>query len=672
MSMNSEPQGRSEAENESASHPVETAVPLLDRFDLVYLLRKYIRFLIAVPAACVALAVVYYMFKQPVFESSGLIYIDPKFDRIIQFENGNGGNQSDLDSLKSLEIAMVGSSMVLRVVDKLGLRDEEGFLPAGMTKDGSPPDDKLVGFLQKERFHAGLVADTRLIEISVMDPDAERSRLIADTFTSEFGRFLVEQKQSEAFAARGILEKQAQKARDAAKVAEATLGEFRTAHPDFPVEQDHDLYAQRLTQFSNELNSVVRQRLELESQVEALNDVDAKASPIAVIELAGFQGMAHVSSLLSQRAAADAALASAKQQLVPSDRRYQAAQAAFESNDKQLRDLATEITTAIRSKFKATQSREVGLRAELATLQGGLVGMKALSSEFRGLQQQVDRGWLVHETLQTRLSESVIAEDAYDSIATTVSAPMTPSNKASPSLALLVLVAGFLGSLICGGWIFLRVLRGLPYSDREQLEQRLGLPVIADWGGDKVQPEAAGEPVFLHMLGVRDAKAIQISAPALNGIGKSVATSIAELASMTGAKSLLVVVAPDYPSGAPQCEADGNLVTLKTSPEEAVRPGGLTEILKQAREEFAHIFIEAGGCEDPAVVRWLSTLADKNLIVVGKGGATKHEVDDCVDQLARAEMPPVSLMMIDSDAYDHEDGGAASPTSGAWPWSQRW
>ncbi len=660
MSTPTDSPSRCEPEPDSGPPPAATTDPLLDRFDLNYLLRRYFNLLVIVPAICGCLALAYYFVRQPLFKSSALIYIDPKFDRIIQFENeANGGNQNDLDSLKSLEIAMVGSSMVLRVVDTLGLRDEGGFLPKGMAGDPDLPDDKLVAFLQAERFRAGLVEETRLLEVSVLDPDPERSRLIADTFASEFGRFLVERRQSEALAARSSLEGQAEKAREAARAAEETLGEFRASHPEFPVEQDHDLYAQRVTQFSDELNTVVRQRLELESQVEVLAEVGPHASPIAVIELAGYQAMAHVSDLLSQRATAEAALAAAGNQLGVSNPKYKAAQAQFDSNEKQLQDLAADVRLAVDSKYEATKKREAALRAELGSLQRGLVDMKALSSEFRALQQQVDREWLVHETIQKRLSESVIAEDAFHNIATVVSEPMTPSEKAEPKLALLGLIAIGASGILCAGWIGLRVLRGLPYSDREQLEQRLGFPVIADWADPRPGEGSDPEPTFLRLLAEGDTKAVQISAPALNGAGRSVAKSIAGQAAKAGARSFLVVVSPGRRSKGekPECVSDGNLVRLEITPEEAVYPGWLAEVLRKGREQFDHVFLEAGGCDDPALERFLSSFADKNLVVVGKGAATKQEVDERVDRLAGVEMPPVSLMMVDA-------GGA--PESGGW------
>jgi uncharacterized protein involved in exopolysaccharide biosynthesis len=645
-----------------AGFPGRAASPsadlMIDRFDFFYLVRRHLRLLVGIPVLCLALAFVYSMVKQPLFESSVTIYLDPNFDQTLQVGGAAGANQTDLDSLKSLEVAIIGDSVVLRVIDRLGLRDEEGFFPTGISAEVPPADIDMVRFLQAERFKAKLIEETRLIQIDILDPVAERAQRIASAFAEEFESFLIEQRQEEAKVARQVLESQAEKARGLALAAAKRLGEFRESHPDFPIEQDHDLVAQRLTQFSNELNTAVRERLKLESLQQTLNQLDADTSPITVVELAGNEAMTYVSALLSQRAAAEGVFAGADKQFTSKDPRHLAATAVLKRSEEQLDKLASDIRTTVKSKYLAAKIHEEALREQLTTLQHGLVEMKALSSGFRALQQQVERDWSVHETLQAQLSESVIAEEARGNVATVVSAPLVATEKASPNLFLLVLVFGGVGAFASAGWLVFCVLRGLPYLDRRQLEWRLGLHVIADWTDEQPEKSGGEAAIFLRLLGSDEAKAIQISAPALNGIGESVASSIASLSANTGLRTLLVVIDPKYPAqqsvAQSNCHIDGNLVRLEVSPDTAMRGQDLAETLRRARADFGQIYIEAGACESSAVVEWLSSLADKNVVVVGKGTIRKQEVDDRVEHLLKARMPPVSLMMIDPETYTHE------------------
>src|SRR6056297_3480704 len=98
--------------------------PLIDFHDLLAIVRKRLKWLIGIPVLLVALALVYlFVFATPVYKSTALVFVDPKFDHILQVENVNSV-ASDLDSLNSLERAMVSDSMIRRVVDKLGLKDD--------------------------------------------------------------------------------------------------------------------------------------------------------------------------------------------------------------------------------------------------------------------------------------------------------------------------------------------------------------------------------------------------------------------------------------------------------------------------------------------------------------------------------------------------------------------
>jgi hypothetical protein len=100
--------------------------PLLDLDDLVGIIKRRLPWLIAIPVICVALALSYAFFiATPLYRSTALVFVDPMFDRTLQIQP-SGAGMSDLDSLNSLEKAIMSDSMVLRVIDKLermGLTD---------------------------------------------------------------------------------------------------------------------------------------------------------------------------------------------------------------------------------------------------------------------------------------------------------------------------------------------------------------------------------------------------------------------------------------------------------------------------------------------------------------------------------------------------------------------
>jgi uncharacterized protein involved in exopolysaccharide biosynthesis len=199
--------------------------------------------LILLPVVCVASALAYvYLVSTPLFQSKALVFVDPMFDRTLQIQP-TGPSVSDLDSLNSLEKAMVSDSMILRVIDKLKLRDDRGFLPPALQKikdSGQDlPDSRLLKDLRAERISASLIRPTRLIELSVFDPDPMRAQRIASAFVDEFETFLGDQKRKEAGHSAGDLRVRADEAYARALEAEKELESFRRENPALTVEQDH-------------------------------------------------------------------------------------------------------------------------------------------------------------------------------------------------------------------------------------------------------------------------------------------------------------------------------------------------------------------------------------------------------------------------------------------------
>lgn len=625
--------------------------PILDTFDLTYILRKYYRVILGIPILCGILGLLYYFSQEPLFKGTALLLIDPKFDQIIQFDQTQG-NPTDLDSLASLEVAMVSDSMILRVIEHLDLRDDKEFIPSILQEVEDLSDSQLVEYLRKKRFSAKLLPGTRIVEIASLDPDPERARVLAGAFASEFEAFLNEQRQNEIFGARLRLEEQAEKARASALLAEQKIRDFRESHPDFPVEQDHDLYAVRLSQFSEELNMAVRLRTELESQATALAEVDSETSPIAVVELAGYQSMPHVSDLLSQRATSGARLAAIAEEWGSSHPTYQSAASEYRKNSDQLRELVSGIKVAIQSKYVAAKAKENALRSQVNDLQKGLVKLKSLSSEFRVLQQQAEREWLVHESLQTQLGQS-FSHVTSGNIATVISEPLTPHKKASPEFLIAALVAGAIGVFLTCGWVAFLVFRGVPYTDKSQLQNRLGLPVVADLGANGSSSRTQDAAVLVHSLGISKRKTTQISAPQLNGVGEDVTNLVAAASAKSGAKCLLVIVdsehGEDLKSATCRETKYENLWEMEVSAESAFSSKGLSEKMAELKKEFDHVFLEARGPQEEEFVKMLSPLVDQNLVVVGKGIVAKRTLDESIRDIHRDQMPPISLVMVDPE-----------------------
>ncbi len=647
------------AESRSQWDLIEVS-PAIDLDDLWSVLKRRWAWLIVIPMLCAAAALAAALtLVTPLYKSTALVYIDPNFDHILQIENVSSG-LSDLDSLNSIEKAIVSDSMIIRVIDKLGLRNDLTFLPKSLHKyveEGRElSGSRLLAEIRKKRVSAGLIRPTRLLELSVYDPDPDRAELITRTFVDEFEAFLGDQKRNEAGNSETELRSQADEAYRRALEAEKRLEDFRTENPDLTVEQDHQLFAERLTKMGEELNAISGRVLDLRSQVETLETVDPDKDPLKVIEVGRFGEIEHVSELLNQRLAAKANLAAAMEQYTDSHPRYREASSRVIEIEAQLRQLAADLKASVGAAHEAAATNEVLLAERVANLQKQLTGVKKASSEFRAIQQKVETEWLVHESLQKQIGETSLVTEKSTKITTLMSEPIASHKPAKPSKPIAVLAGGFAGGLICLGMLAFDLFRGGPFVNRRQLEQGLRVPVSAEiplsdgsLRDDRLQEVMTG---VLLSAQYRQSRFLHVSSVWEDPEGLRVAACLAAASAYYGCPTLLISVSGGGDPRAlvnltPQPSQTENLHTLRLPSSFLIAPNEAWQLLSPHRQHFGRIVIESTSLSQqsqiPAVI---ASMADANVLLVNQDRGSKREVEETVDRFARNHAPQVSLILV--------------------------
>ena len=633
--------------------------PLLDLEDLVGILKRRLPWLILLPVVCVASALAYvYLVSTPLFQSKALVFVDPMFDRALQIQP-TGPSVSDLDSLNSLEKAIVSDSMILRVIDKLKLRDDRGFLPPALQriKDSGRdlPDSRLLKDLRAERISASLIRPTRLIELSVFDPDPMRAQRIASAFVDEFETFLGDQKRKEAGHSAGDLRVRADEAYARALEAEKELESFRRENPALTVEQDHQLFAERLTKMGEELNSVSSRVFKLRSLVETLHDVDPKVDSLKVINLGGFTEAEHVSELLNQRNAAHAALASVKGQYTESHPRFREAQSRVDEIDAQLKSLATGLKQSLEADYTAAATNEKLLTERVGELQAELTGVKTASSQFRAIQQRVETEWQIHQSLRERIGQTSLESEKSSNVTHLMSAPIVAHKPSKPGKAIAGLVGLVLGGLASTGLVGFDLIRAKPFANRRQVEQSLSTKVVAEisaparGGNDRqlmdamtrvlLSPEHRGAGI-LHLSSLRETEE-----------GLRVAACLAAASAFHACPTLLVSIIPGgdprQPVNlVPMASRTENLHTLRLPSSYLIAPQEAWQLLSPHRHRFYRIIIESTAfTQESQIPAAVAPMADANLVLVDRHHGTRRDIEESVSHLARGTHGPLSVIL---------------------------
>jgi uncharacterized protein involved in exopolysaccharide biosynthesis len=649
--------------------------PMIDPADLGYLLRRHGRWLLALPIGAGLAAVVVSFLSVPLYRSTTTLYIDPHFDHILRMERMEQASFDDLDSLASLEEFVVSNTVLLRVADRLRLREEPGFWASGPLSRlpwpvEIPANDELVKRLRDERVWAKLVRNTRLLEIGALDPDAERARRMVEALAEEFERLFAERRAEEAGRALASLERQAGEAHRNALRAEERLKAFREEHAGLPIEQDSPLFTERLAQLGGELNAATGRRIQLESQVTALRELDPETDPLPIFEVMGREGFGHVSDLLSARAAAQARLATARRQYGESNATFLAAADEARLAEEQVIGLARDLRAGAESEWKAARQAEDDLGAALRALQADQVRIKEVGSRFRAIQEEVEKEWGVHRRFQERLSEGILGAELATNIATMVAEPMASTRKAFPKRSVHLLGGGFVGALVALGWLGWKWMQGLPWSGRRQVEARFGRPVLADlsprrpgfwaeclgWEGPtaleaRERESALAEALF--ELGAARARVIVLGAA--GGLregcgGPDVVGELAELSARHGGSTLLVRLVNGDGEGAgenlqPVAGELPGLFTVTVPARLLLAPDVATGLVRHCRERFARSFLDATGLGGRGAVSQLIPAVDAAVMCVPLEDQGRAELEEAVAGWSRPGWPPVSFLL---------------------------
>ena len=467
---------------------------------------------------------------------------------------------------------------------------------------------------------------------------------------------LGEQKREEAGLSEKGLRVQADEAYERALESEKLLEKFRAENPEFTVEQDHQLFAERLTRAGEELNSASGRVIDLRSRVETMKSIDPDIDPIGVIETGNFSGLKQVSDILAQRTAAKTNFAVAGSKFTESNPTYQQARAQLEDADKQLRDLAGELKSALSSSLDAAVYNEKLLSARVQELQGVLSSVKSASSKFRAIQQKVETEWLVHENLQAQIGQTSISTEKSTAITTLMSEPLVAHKPAKPSKPLVVLIAGFLGSCMSFGVVGLELFKGGPFVDQRQAEDALNVRTIASIPSPG-SPERNDTVLIRELSKIfyspehREARFVHLSAVSDCPDGLRTSACLASVSANHGCPTLLISVlaaadSRELVSFDPRPSHTENLYTLTLTADFLVAPTSAWQLLGPHCQNFGRIIIESTAVSQssqvPAV---LTSFADSNLLIVSMEQDSRRDTQDAVIHLSRHSRSPLSLIL---------------------------
>jgi len=647
-----------------ANHPDEGFHWLeVDFSDVLFLLRRHLRLLIAAPIAGFTVALLVTLMIRPQFTSDALIYLRPNFDKDMQVERV-GSKLEDDDSLRSIERSMIADTVILRMVERLSLRDDEDFLGKGALDDGPLSDAKLLKTI-RDRYRSELVPTTRLVELEVDDYSADRATLIANTLIDEFLIHLRNDRSAKANELRTALTEQVEKSLAATLALETKLQAFRSDHPDEFVEQDSEIFHDRILQQGSALNEANAEMARLAGTVEALRAIDPRQDPYRVFQILSNRNSEYLSNLLSMLAAAKTELAGVKKRSTERAPEYKAAVSRLEQVESTMRDYAMEMKNGVESEYQAAVEKVSKLSDRLVGLQGDFVGFKSTSAEFRGLKGEIDRNWNTFAKLQQSIMDLDLEPETTPNFVTVVSEPVVPDKKSKPSRVLWCAAGMVLGGLVALGRIFVSNRRGLPFTSVEQAAGRLQVSPLAALkipgsGNPAEQMAELGKaPQLLNILiALRSTRVVHITSIDGDSRSQLLSETIGRLCGTHGRETLLIAFGYQSEKVVKPAAMDGSrLSRLELSVDSLLEGEEFRSGLDQLKEKFDRIIVDTTQLNEGEAKLAVANLVPHTLLLIDGQSVPRSDYEQAVKQFQCIEASELSLIYLTGEVGRATDPG---------------
>jgi len=444
---------------------------------LLRVIRKRLWLAAVVAAVFVVLSIAYVLTATKIYQSSAVIYVDPKNEGAA-FNGLKGANQASWqtpDALKSVAAGIRNGSVILRVVDTLDLRNNPEFLSP---KEGGYTDFEIV-ILVSQNVKAELRRGTRLIDISVKDKSPVRAQQMTASFIEEFQAMIREQNLASADKLKEELQEKAKNQLVRVLEAEDALLAFRLKHADIAFDEDKYLIGKKLADLDKQLSSAANETLIKKVEYDQYMKV-AEADVEGIVAIGQFGNQDQIQKLLLQRNQKRAEFSRVKEQFRPGYQTYDTIKRDLDELELQVQLAAKKVGNSIEKAYYRAKEHEDQLRISVDEQKQRLLTADDVGNEFRTLKGKVAAASAIYQTLLDRIDDTDATKGVDETVIRVFSKPLVPSKPVSPKKKLTVAIAGVLGSVVGMGLVILLGLLDRTLNTRKQVEATLGLSVLAE------------------------------------------------------------------------------------------------------------------------------------------------------------------------------------------------
>src|SRR5260221_2140296 len=478
-----------------------------------YLFLRNLWLVVLINATALGAMFVWLVHHPPQYASKSVVQIDGEQPRVLaKVEGVQPQILTSDDYLNTVAQSFSSETLMLRVARATGLEKDPILSPP--LPDGKPNSDKAIAQKMLSGISAAIRRGTRLIEVTVLDEEAERANKVADAVVAEFIRQTVEQQYSVSRMASQFLQEEANKLKAKLEADEQQLQEYKERYDALSLEKSENITTEQLKELYDRAMAAKNDRIKLESDIEQVKRADPEDFA-GLLQIASVQAIPQVAELQSQVNTAKGELrqlltahlsAYKKPERQP---KYIRAQASIEQLQDSLNATLRKARTLLAARYKTAQNTEDKLAAAFHEQEQAALDMNRIGIPYNVLRREVDSERSMYDSLMMRVRETTISAEIKSSPFHVVQEPTDSITPVKPEKRKMMLVALVFGIVVSG--VVLVLMDSLDNTLRsvDQAEEFLGLPTLGTVPEEKLRKRAQLPFVVIDTPKSRQAEAFR-------------------------------------------------------------------------------------------------------------------------------------------------------------------
>jgi capsular exopolysaccharide synthesis family protein len=402
--------------------------------------------IIALIVGFAALATIGYLLTAtPIYESRAVLQVQQQEQQVLSMDQVREDNPSTLDYVNSVVQALTSRNLLLRVINANDLRKNETFAPP---RERPYTDIELADLLE-EKVTVKLRRLTRLIEITVEDPDPELARNLAASFVKEFLRENFAQKLSVSQVANDFLQEEAAKLKTKLEDSERKLQAYKEENKAVSLDERQNIIVEQLKEINTQVTMAQSERMRLEADIEQVREIGN--NPEELMRIGSVAELPQVKEARELLLEAESQLAELQDRYLQKHPKHIAAVRKVASLRESLNTNLSKAGDILGRQYAASQQTEAKLGEALKGQETTALDLNNLAIPFNVLQREVESDRAMYESVIKRMKETAVSTGIEQAPFTLIEEPLEASKPSKPRKLRTLALALVLSSLLAVG-----------------------------------------------------------------------------------------------------------------------------------------------------------------------------------------------------------------------------